>query len=295
MNRELNKKFREILEEKKATLIPGAFNALSAKIIEDEGFKAIYLTGAGLTNAKLGLPDLAFISLKDLAEAVFSIRSISKLPIIVDADTGFGNVVNVNYTVKILEQAGANAIQIEDQVFPKKCGHFESKSVLDIDEAVMKIKTAVDSRIDKNFLIIARTDARNIFGFEEAINRANKFIEAGADVTFVESPKSIKEIEEIPKLIDRPQILNLVFGGKTPILSQKELENMNFGAILYANAPLQSAMKSIKETIKYIKTNGSINGWEENLISFDERQKIVSKDYYDDIENKFSLDSLKGE
>ena len=295
MNSELNKKLRQMLEDKKATLVPGAFNALSAKIIEDEGFKAIYLTGAGLTNAKLGLPDLAFISLKDLAEAVFSIRSISKLPIIVDADTGFGNVVNVNYTVKILEQAGANAIQIEDQVFPKKCGHFESKSVLDIDEAVMKIKTAVDSRIDKNFLIIARTDARNIFGFEEAINRANKFIEAGADVTFVESPKSIKEIEEIPKLIDRPQILNLVFGGKTPILSQKELENMNFGAILYANAPLQSAMKSIKETIKYIKTNGSINGWEENLISFDERQKIVSKDYYDDIENKFSLDSLKGE
>ena len=271
MNRELNKKFREILEEKKATLIPGAFNALSAKIIEDEGFKAIYLTGAGLTNAKLGLPDLAFISLRDVAETVFSIRSICKLPIIVDADTGFGNVVNVNYTVKILEQAGANAIQIEDQVFPKKCGHFESKSVLDIDEAVMKIKTAVDSRIDKNFLIIARTDARNIFGFEEAINRANKFIEAGADVTFVESPKSIKEIEEIPKLIDRPQILNLVFGGKTPILSQKELENMNFGAILYANAPLQSAMKSIKETLKYLKINGTINGWEKNLISFYER------------------------
>ena len=294
MNSDLNKKLRQMLEDKKATLVPGAFNALSAKIIEDEGFKAIYLTGAGLTNAKLGLPDLAFISLRDVAETVFSIRSICKLPIIVDADTGFGNVVNVSYTVKVLEQSGANAIQIEDQVFPKKCGHFETKSVLDIDEAVMKIRTAVESRVDKNFLIIARTDARHVFGFEEAINRANKFIEAGADVTFVESPKSIKEIEEIPKLINRPQILNLVFGGKTPILNQKELENMNFGAILYANAPLQSAMKSVKETLKYLKINGTINGWEKNLISFDERQKTVNKDYYDEIENKFSINSLKG-
>ena len=246
-----------------------------------------YVSGAGVTNAYLGIPDLGLISLSELADNVAAMRDVVDIPIVSDADTGFGNAVNVTRTVKVLERAGANGIQLEDQVFPKKCGHFSGKAVIPADEAIQKIKAAVDARQDDDFVIVARTDARSVLGFEQALERAHGFIEAGADVTFVEAPESIEEIEQIAKL-PVPQLINLVFGGKTPVLEQAELKRMGYGMVLYANAPLQAAMLALRNTLHHLKQHGSTNGWDENLLPFSERQVVVDKAAFDAIEQKYA-------
>ena len=202
---QFGKLLRSKLEERRGLLVPGAADALSARVIASLGFEAVYITGAGVTNALLGLPDLGFISLPELAQQTSAIREAVELPIIVDADTGFGNPLNVRHTVQVLERAGANAIQIEDQVFPKRCGHFSGKQVIAAEEMVAKIRAAADARRSQDFLIIARTDARAGHGFQAAIDRAAKWIEAGADVTFVEAPESLEEMKRIPALCAFPK------------------------------------------------------------------------------------------
>src|SRR5580700_3732510 len=223
---QLGKLLRSKLEERRGLLVPGAADALSARVVASLGFEAIYITGAGVTNALLGLPDLGFISLPELAQQTSAIREAVELPIIVDADTGFGNPLNVRHAVRVLERAGANAIQIEDQVFPKRCGHFGGKQVIPVAEMTAKIKAAADARRDSDFLIVARTDARAGHGFDAAIDRAAKWIEAGADVTFVEAPETLDEVRRIPSLLPAPQIINLVPGGKTPLVGAAELASM---------------------------------------------------------------------
>ena len=293
MGKATNKKLKTIIERRNATLVLGAFNAITAMQIENAGFEAVYLTGAGITNAQLGLPDLGFITLDNLVDTVNSVREVCTLPIIVDVDTGFGNEVNVYRTIRRLERAEANGVQIEDQEFPKKCGHFEKKRVVPVNEAVNKIKAAVDSRNDENFCIIARTDSRAIHGFNSAIDRAEAFVEAGADIIFIESPLTKEEISNIPKLISAPNMINVVYGGKTPELEKKELEEYEYSIVLYANALLQASILSSFETLNYIKKFGGLKGYEDRLINFDQRQKILNKKFFDDIENKYSTKSEK--
>src|SRR5271163_668114 len=189
---------RAMLREEKGVILPGAPNALAARIIADLGFKAVYLTGAGLTNMHLGLPDLGFMDLSQVADHVMAIRCVIDLPLIVDIDTGFGNAINVTHTVRILEQAGASAIQIEDQHAPKRCGHFDGKELIPPGEMVGKVRAAVDTR-RQGLVVIARTDACAVEGFEAAIERAGRYIEAGADVTFVEAPESLEDLEAVPR------------------------------------------------------------------------------------------------
>ena len=222
---------RKILATEHGVLLPGAANALAARVIADLGFKAVYLSGAGLTNMHLGLPDLGFMDLSQLVEHTMAIRNIISLPIIVDADTGFGNALNVGHTVTMLECAGASAIQIEDQMMPKRCGHFNGQELIPAAETVNKVKAAVDARRD-GVLVIARTDAKSIEGFDSAIDRAGRYIEAGADMTFVEAPQTPEEIKKIPKLLGVPQILNMVVGGKTPITDRTAAAEMGFGFVL---------------------------------------------------------------
>lgn len=283
-----NARLKRIFARRAATIVPGAFNALSAKMIADAGFDAVYVSGAGVTNAYLGVPDLALISLAELADNVMRMRNVMDLPIIVDADTGFGNAVNVTHTIRVLEQAGANGIQLEDQVFPKKCGHFAGKDVIDKDEAALKIKAAAEARRDKDFVIIARTDARTVLGLEAALDRAHAFIAAGADVTFVEAPESREEIEKIAKL-PVPQLINLVFGGKTPIIEQAELARMGYGVVLYANAGLQAMMLALRTAFKNLKEKGSTTGWEKDLLPFAERQAVVDKARFDSLEKRYAV------
>ncbi|CAP40446.1 Carboxyvinyl-carboxyphosphonate phosphorylmutase [Bordetella petrii] len=241
----MGKSTKQVLREKVARrdglIVAGAFNAMSAKVVADQGFEAVYLTGAGLTNMHYGVPDLGIIGLRDVADATLRIReAVPELPLIVDIDTGFGNAVNAWHTVRALERAGADAVQIEDQVFPKRCGHFAGKAVAPLSEMLDKIRAATDARTDPDFQIIARTDARAVEGFDATIERARQFAEAGADVLFVEAMTSLDEIRQIPQLLKHPLLINIVVGGKTPTLTARELGDMGYSLVLYANAALQA-------------------------------------------------------
>jgi 2-methylisocitrate lyase-like PEP mutase family enzyme len=279
---------RSKLKERRGLLVPGAANALAARIIADLGFEAIYVSGAGVTNTFLGLPDLGYLGLHELLEHTAAIRDSVDLPLIVDADTGFGNALNVRRTVRALEQAGANAIQIEDQISPKRCGHFSGKDLIPVEEMVGKVKAAVDARHSEDFLIIARTDARAVEGFEPAIARARGFIEAGADVTFVEAPESLDEVRRIPDLLLAPQLINLVVGGKTPILDATELAHLRYGLVLYANAALQGAVLGMQNALRELKTRGRLDESSTTVCSFAERQRLVQKPLTDALERKYA-------
>ena len=290
LNHEINRAFRTRLAAGGALLMPGAANALAARVIADLGFEAIYLSGAGLTNTYLGMPDLGFISLPEIAQHTATIRDATDLPIIVDADTGFGNALNVRHTVRTLERAGASAIQLEDQVNPKRCGHFSGKDVVDLAEARSRIKAAVDARQDPNLLIVARTDARSTLGFEAAMERAAAFIEDGADITFVEAPESIDELRAIPAgLPGTPQLVNVVIGGKTPVLGFDELDGMGFKLVLYANAALQGALYGMQAALGQLKEAGRL-GEDGPVASFKERQRMVNKPFYDTLEKRYVSD-----
>ena len=284
----LGKLLRSKLEERRGLLVPGAADALSARVIAGMGFEAVYVTGAGVTNVLLGMPDLGFISLPQLAQQTSAMREAVELPIIVDADTGFGNPLNVRHTVRVLEQAGANAIQIEDQVFPKRCGHFSGKHVIPAEEMIAKIRAAADARRDQDFLIVARTDARAEHGFDAAIERAAKWIEAGADVTFVEAPESLDEVKRIPSLLRVPQIINLVPGGKTPIVERAALASMGFAMVLYANAALQGAIAGMQASLSELKARGFLDERSGKIATFAERQNLVQKPLFDELNRKYS-------
>ncbi|MEM9224201.1 MAG: isocitrate lyase/phosphoenolpyruvate mutase family protein [Pseudomonadota bacterium] len=288
MNHEINKAFRARLANGGAVLMPGAANALAARVIDQLGFEAVYISGAGLTNTYLGMPDLGFVSLPEIAQHTATIRNVTDLPIVVDADTGFGNALNVHHTVRMLEGAGASAIQLEDQVNPKRCGHFSGKDVVDLVEARSRIKAAADARQDPNFLIVARTDACATQGFDAAIERAHAFIEDGADVTFVEAPQTLDQIRAIPqRLVDTPQLINLVVGGKTPIIDFDDLNAMGFGLVLYANVALQGALKGMHDALSMLKVDGRMD---ENgpVAGFEVRQGVVDKAYYDAMERRYA-------
>lgn len=288
MSQEINKAFKSRLSQSGAVLMPGAANALAARVIDGLGFEAMYISGAGVTNTYYGMPDHGFIALPDLVQHVSAIRNVTDLPLVVDADTGFGNAVNVHHTVRMLETAGASAIQLEDQVNPKKCGHFAGKDVVDLDEARSRIKAAVDARRDENFLIVARTDARATRGFNEAIDRAAAFIEDGADITFVEAPQSVEEMKDIPaRLTGATQLVNLVVGGKTPILDFAELDEAGFGLVLYANVALQGALLGMQNALSQLKDNGRMD-LDGPLASFELRQSSVNKGHYDALEKLYS-------
>jgi 2-methylisocitrate lyase-like PEP mutase family enzyme len=276
---------RTLLQQEKGVLTPGAPNALAARIIADLGFKAVYLTGAGLTNMHLGLPDLGFMNLSQTAEHVMAIRGVIDLPLIVDADTGFGNAVNVVHTIRTLEQAGASAIQIEDQHAPKRCGHFSGKELISVEEMVGKVRAAVDTR-RQDLVVIARTDACAVEGFEAAIERASRYIEAGADVTFVEAPESLEDLKAVPRLLKAPQLLNMVLGGKTPIVDAKTAAEMGFSLVLYANAALQGAVHGMQTALSALKQTGVLD--ERAVTSFAERQRLVDKPAYDALEIRYA-------
>ena len=279
---------KQILLERRALLAPGAANALTARVIEDLGFEVVYVTGAGVANTYLGVPDIGLLTVTELVDTVVRISDASALPMIVDIDTGFGNALNVGRVVHTLERAGAAALQIEDQVFPKKCGHFEGKSVIPVEEMVSKVKAAVDSRHDQDLQIIARTDARAIEGLDRAIERVERYREAGADVVFVEAPLDLEELRRVGSL-PMPQVANIVVGGKTPEVSQAELQRLGFSLVLYANAALQASLKAIQIVLGRLKAQGSLSGAEDMLASFVERQRIVSKPAFDLLEERYRI------
>jgi 2-methylisocitrate lyase-like PEP mutase family enzyme len=282
------KKLKEIVESRRGTIVPGAFNALSAKVVADLGFEAIYITGAGVTNMWFGMPDQGFMGLAEIADHTARIRDAVEVPLIVDADTGFGNALNVYHTVRTLERAGADCIQFEDQIAPKRCGHFAGKDVISTEEAVTKIKAAVDARRDPDLLIMARTDAAAVHGFEAAIERASKFAEAGADILFVEAVTTADEIRALPQRLPKPQLMNMVIGGKTPIFNASELADLGYGIVLYANAALQGAVAGMQKALTVLRDEKEVKESSGLVTSFAERQRLVGKPEWDALETLYS-------
>ncbi|MDR0216220.1 MAG: isocitrate lyase/PEP mutase family protein, partial [Comamonas sp.] len=253
----------------------------------DQGFEAIYVTGAGVTNMWFGLPDQGFMGLTDIADHTARIREAVDLPLIVDADTGFGNALNTYHAVRTLERAGADCIQLEDQVSPKRCGHFNGKEVITTSEMVGKIKAACDARRNADTLIMARTDAAAIHGFDAAVERAQCYAEAGADMLFVEAVTSAEQIRALTQRLKTPQLMNMVIGGKTPITSTEELAEMGFSIVLYANAALQGAVAGMQRALGTLKAERHLAEDPALVVPFAERQRLVCKPEWDALEQRY--------
>src|SRR5215813_6897034 len=282
------RQFRSLLKPGAAVVLPGVSNALAARVVADLGFPAAYITGAGIANTYLGIPDNGLVTLSEVVDHVAAIREVFPGPIMVDADTGFGNAVNMVRTVKLLERAGADAIQIEDQVFPKRCGHFEGKEVVPTAEMVAKVKAAADARSDSGLIIVARTDAIAVNGFEAALERAHRYRDAGADVGFVEAPKTPEQIAAIGKL-PWPQLVNIVLGGKTPELSNDKLKELGFAGVLYANLALQASLRGMQLALGALHKQGQVGDAVSLAVDFSERQRLVGKDEFDALEKKYKV------
>ena len=280
-------KLRQMLGEPGIIVAPGAYEGISARLIEAQGFKAVYLTGAGTAATVLGQPDLGLTTLTELATHAAHVAGCVSLPIIADADTGFGNALNVVRTVREYERAGVAALHLEDQVFPKKCGHIAGKQVIPAKEFAEKIRAASEYRTDPDFVIIARTDARAVHGLDDAIERGNLYHEAGADVIFVEAPQSIEEIERIAQGVKAPLLSNMVAGGKTPPVKYSELEKLGYKIVIYPGLCMFAALRAIESALTDLRANES--DWPEGpTLGPMELFQKVGIDWWLEIERKFS-------
>lgn len=266
---------RRRLREKPILIVPAAYDMISAKLIEAAGFEAIYLSGYGQAASHLGMPDAGLMSFAEVLERVRYMANCVKIPVFADADTGYGGVLNVRRTVREFEQAGAAAIQLEDQEWPKKCGHTPGRKVIDAKEMVAKIEAAVEARRSDDLLIIARTDARGVLGLEEAIRRGRLYEKAGADLLFIESPQTVEELKVVGQSFEVPVMANMVDGGLTPLLPAKELEALGFEMVAYAVTMLLAAAHAVREALQHLKATGSTEGLTGKLMTFQEFDRLI--------------------
>ncbi len=282
-------KLRALLLASDATVVVGAVNAMGARLVERAGFKCCFITGAGLANSQFGLPDIGLVSLDEVASVTRNICDAVGIPVIVDADTGYGGPLSVMRTVRLLELAGAAGVQIEDQSMPKRCGHFSGHQLVSTGEMTAKIAAAMRARENPDLVIVARTDANSVLGFEAALQRARAYVEAGADVIFVEAPRSIGELRQIPSALEgTPVIVNMVEGGKTPLLAHAQLQEMGYRLVLHANLLLRAMLKAGQETLSHLREHGSSEGLLERILPWNERQELVNLQQFDDLENVLS-------
>ncbi len=282
------KSLRKILAEEKTLLVPGAYDALSAKILKQAGFRVVYMTGSGVTASLTGMPDVGILTMTEMVNQARNIVTAIDMPLICDADNGYGNPINVIRTVKEYERAGVAGIHIEDQVAPKKCGHFEGKQVIPAEEMVKKIEAAVYTREDDEFLLIARTDARSVKGLDEALKRARLYAEAGADMIFVEAPQSVDELKTISdKLSDISLLVNMVEGGKTPVLPFEDLKEMGFTIVLYPTSSIRAVARTLQELAVHLCRHQDTKRFETRLVTFEGRNKITNLAHIKELEKKF--------
>ena len=272
-----NNSLREKLDNNKIILVPGIYDSFGALMAEKAGFEALYVSGASISYTKLGSPDLGFVSMSEVAAIVGNISERTSLPLIVDADTGFGNALNVQRTIKVFEKAGASAIQIEDQLLPKRCGHLDGKTLITDQEMCGKIKAALDSRVNSSTLIIARTDAVGVEGFESALDRAQMYYEAGADILFIEAIQDEIQIAEAMKNFGKkvPLLANMVEGGKTPLLSAPELEKLGFSIVIFPGGLVRAFARTAQEYFKSLYETGSTKAKIDEMYSFDELNQLL--------------------
>ncbi len=281
-------RLREMMRREGAIIAPGVADALNARIVAQHGFEAIYMTGAGTTAVRLGMPDVGLLSMTEMVDNAARIVDASNLSLIADADNGYGGVLNVRRTVQGFERAGVAAIHIEDQSLPKRCGHLAGKQLVETDEMVSKIKAACDARLDPNFTIIARTDAIAVDGFEAAIERALRYREAGADMLFVEAP-SAEQLPLIAPRLDAPLLYNMAASGKTPFLGKEEIEKLGFKLIIYPNWLLLASIRAASSMLDLLKRTGSIAEAVPNVASFREFFDLVGMQEVQRLEGKYAV------
>ncbi|EFH81716.1 isocitrate lyase/PEP mutase family protein [Ktedonobacter racemifer] len=282
-------RLRKLLEGPEPVLAPGAYDCLSALLIEQAGFDVVYMTDYGTAASYLGCPDVGIVSSTEEVSQAHRIVQAVNVPVIADADTGYGNALNVIHTVNELEQAGVSAMQIEDQVSPKRCGHMEDKAVIETEEMVEKIRAIVESRRSKDFLIIARTDARAVEGLDSALERARSYRDAGADVLFIEAPQSEEEVVAIAKAFPNvPRLLNCLEDGKTPLLTYARLKELGFRLIIYPLSTLFTATRAMKESLAQIRAQGTPIPVLDRMVSFQEFTDIVGLPEIQEIRSRFA-------
>ncbi len=286
-----NKNLRELLKSGKILVAPGAHDVLTARIIEQTGFDAVYMTGYGTSASVLGRPDVGLLTMTEMVERARNIANIVDVPLIADADTGYGNVVNVMRTVQEYEKAGVACIQLEDQVTPKKCGHMLGREVITAEEMVKKIEAAVDARTNPDMMIMARTDARTNYGFEEAIRRCKLYKEAGADIIFFESPETVEEMAKLnEELGDTLTLANMLEKGRTPLLSVNELEELGYNLVIFCVSSVYVTAKAVKDLMEYLKKNGTTKDLiKDKMIPFEQFNSLIGLNEIREIEEKYKI------
>jgi 2-methylisocitrate lyase-like PEP mutase family enzyme len=272
------RRLRELLSGDDVVIVPGVTSVLHALLAERAGMPAVFTTGAGIANADFGLPDLGLTTMTEVVLANDRISRAISVPVIADADTGYGNHLNVMRTVEELERAGVAAIVLEDQVAPKKCGHFSGKAIVSTEEMVQKLVAARRARKDEDLVLVARTDAIAVGGVEEAIARAQAYVRAGADVIFVEAPRTVEELAEIPRRIDAPLLVNMVEGGATPLRDARELGEMGYRIVLYANLAMRTGAWAVDQAFRGLLEDGSSGRSLDRMLTWEERQGLVGLD-----------------
>ncbi|HYM01832.1 MAG TPA: isocitrate lyase/PEP mutase family protein [Stellaceae bacterium] len=283
------KQLRALLQRDGMIVAPGAYDCIGARVIEQAGFAAVYMTGAG-TAATLGYPDYGLVTMTEMAENAGRLAAAVTVPVIADADTGYGNELNVTRTVRAYQQRGIAGLHLEDQGFPKKCGHLDNKTVISRDEYLAKIRAAAAAKTDPDFLLIARTDARAVIGFEEAVARMNAALAAGADMAFLEAPQTMAEVEAVPKLVKGPCLLNVVSGGKTPMLDLDQAERLGFKLAILPGILFQSAIAAFDAALAEVKTR---HRHPDMKIDLKEKFRRVGAEEWDALRERFKTPSAE--
>ncbi len=280
-------KLRELIARRKMVVTPGCYDALSARMIEQAGFDAAYMTGFGTSASVLGMPDAGLISFTEMLNHATNIANAISIPLIADGDTGYGNALNTFRTVKAYARAGIAGIHIEDQVFPKKCGHVSGKKIIPLEEMAGKIRAAADARTEQDIVVIARTDARAVAGPEEAMRRAKAFVEAGADMIFYEAPESLAEITAVAENVDAPLLINMALGGKTPFMPISKLEELGFRIAIYPIFLMKSSIEAMHVALERLKNDPDTDPTQ-GQYSFEDIKRLLGFPEYYEMEEKYS-------
>jgi len=284
------RRLHALLDRPGPLVLPGCTDALTARLAVAAGFEAVYATGAGIANSLLGAPDIGLTTMTELVDQVARIAAAVDVPIVADIDTGFGNAINARRAVVEFERAGVAAIQIEDQVFPKRCGHFSGKEIVPLEEMLAKLRAVIEARRDPALVVIARTDALAVDGFEAAIERGCAFAEAGADIVFIEAPVLLDELAALPGRVPAPLIANMVEGGRTPLLGADELGAMGYRIVLFANTVMRVGARAMRDALNELRATGDSRSLQDRMLSWEDRQALVGLPEIEALEARYRVD-----
>ena len=284
-------RLRTLMAQPGVIMAPGVADAMNARIVVREGFDAVYMTGSGTAAVRLGLPDVGLLTMSEMVDNAERIADAADIPLIADADTGYGGPINVVRTIRAYERAGVAAVHLEDQQWPKRCGHFAGKSLISTDDMVGKIKAAVDARHDQDFVVIARTDAYSVEGYGAAMERGARYVEAGADVIFIEELRTMEQLAEVPKRFSVPALYNMAGSGKTPFLPAGQIGELGFMIVIYPNFLMRAQIHAAQQVLRELKQTGDLGKILPTLSGWEERHELLRMSEIRDMEERYGVDA----